>query len=889
MRPPQDEARLHRRHTHESKGIDPADGAWVHMKYDIHLVSRHMLLFSSFFVLWCYVGVGGVSTCTCTADVEEDGPSNSCSCALQAQPPSSLIGESLIIAAWLNTLTCPILQADHTIILSEEPSILQVECKDHGFLWLTVNDTSSILAWRRGSVLVGDKALGCKSQNKGDRYDGNAHSEPFYKELMAVWIKGSMFPVVNLLDHGPDDKVHHRMHQHNRDAEPHPKTSSGNWVVIILSKDVALHHAFHAADIFYKRIPAGHSHHPTIGEDPHKRLWETDWHSLRNESATNETTRRRLSSGDSNVATRGENILKYGIASAYGMEESGVRSSSEISVDEFGHPTIQSEGRFEIDAADIEAKEALFGSDQGVSRKSRSLLMPDIDIDRRIAVNLLSINYDGYQGASEKRLPILSKQRTSLTCVNCYATVEAGFEFQLKVDVTWRFQSTLEYMKARFELSSCLPEPTPPPGSAFVTGNFSRVGYVGVGLHRWFFARSLKTRQFNFVVCRSLCLGKWRRTWTSNYLLKAPQESKLVILTLQGAGASNDQMFMPFSMANSDAYVVAASASFGAKASVTTGFYFLKEVYMGLEYRHQWQEFRRAALNAAMHLNPICPKCHALTIKMPVDRPTNDRFNAHPLRLSTEASAEITLHFIPELEIRLCDNIDNNSNSNNNTMTCRDIAPLKLRPMPYIGVAAYASLEGICPGTPWCFRRPGTLSYEFFYGLDLEIMLDVIKVDIKVTTIKLGKNILPLSTPRIPLLRKRPIASLSRCENIGSCRPAPPPPLLSPSPPPPVLSPSLPPPRPPPRDCAPGCSQSMRNDGVCDKQCNNFGCLYDGGDCSLPDFASACSYLSSCSTCLDPIPLASRGLKALVSLAASCVWCASTGRCLSGSLQGVRN
>lgn len=63
-----------------------------------------------------------------------------------------------------------------------------------------------------------------------------------------------------------------------------------------------------------------------------------------------------------------------------------MRSSAEIFVDQFGNPTIQSEGNFEMDAADIEAKESLLGS--STSRRSRSLLT-DIDIDRSLVIKCI--------------------------------------------------------------------------------------------------------------------------------------------------------------------------------------------------------------------------------------------------------------------------------------------------------------------------------------------------------------------------------------------------------------------------------------------------------------------------------------------------------------------
>ncbi|GAQ78340.1 Ca2+-modulated nonselective cation channel polycystin [Klebsormidium nitens] len=49
-------------------------------------------------------------------------------------------------------------------------------------------------------------------------------------------------------------------------------------------------------------------------------------------------------------------------------------------------------------------------------------------------------------------------------------------------------------------------------------------------------------------------------------------------------------------------------------------------------------------------------------------------------------------------------------------------------------------------------------------------------------------------------------------------------------------------------ECAPSCKIGSLNNGLCDTECNNFACAFDGGDCSCPDTSSAAATPSSSSS-----------------------------------------
>ncbi|KAF5827352.1 hypothetical protein DUNSADRAFT_803 [Dunaliella salina] len=113
--------------------------------------------------------------------------------------------------------------ADELFILSQEPRVLAVDCSTPGELLISVSDVAAATSWKPGTLLVGDKALGCMQDNK---------VTPFYRRVESIEFA---------------------------DKE---STQPGSRSILVEASQVGFEHCFKFADINFRSIPVGHSEHP---------------------------------------------------------------------------------------------------------------------------------------------------------------------------------------------------------------------------------------------------------------------------------------------------------------------------------------------------------------------------------------------------------------------------------------------------------------------------------------------------------------------------------------------------------------------------------------------------------------------------------------------------
>ncbi|KAF5825778.1 hypothetical protein DUNSADRAFT_7003 [Dunaliella salina] len=130
--------------------------------------------------------------------------------------------------------TCLILPtADNLFLLEQDSHVLAVDCSSPGHLLISVSDASVASSWIPGTLLVGDRSLGCIIDGK---------NVPFYRHVESV----------------------------KRISEKSRTSELGIMSILVETHQASAEHCFKSADIRFRSIPVGHKEHPVY---PNKTVY----------------------------------------------------------------------------------------------------------------------------------------------------------------------------------------------------------------------------------------------------------------------------------------------------------------------------------------------------------------------------------------------------------------------------------------------------------------------------------------------------------------------------------------------------------------------------------------------------------------------------------------